>query len=400
MIDFTLKNANILIIDDQQSNIDILLDLLEIHGYINIKYTTDPRLAIGLYKSFKPDLILLDIKMPYFTGYEVMNMIKEIIPKGTYLPILVLTADISVKAKQLAMAGGAKDFLTKPFDLTEVDLRIKNLLETLYLHQQLENQNQILEVRVKERTFELEKSNTELIAAKEKAESSDRLKTAFLRNISHEIRTPLNGILGFGVRLARRELTPEKKEEYLAILQSSSDRLASTVTNYLDIALIISGNLEVKKSAFDPGILLTEIYNSFIHSCKAKNLTLKLQIPSSNVDFQMISDPVLLQKAISHLIDNAIKFTKHGAIAFGFEKKMNELEFFVQDTGIGISSEAETIIYDLFMQADDSSTRSYEGNGLGLSIAKNIVKTLGGHIWFRSVKDEGTNFYFTIPLLC
>ena len=196
MIDSTYKNAKILIVDDKEVNIDILTGLLDIQGYHNLASTTDPRLVVGLYQSFQPDLILLDLMMPHLTGYEVMDQLKEIAPADVYLPILVLTADITTEAKQKALRHGANDFLSKPFDLIEVGLRIENLLFTRFLHQQSLNQNQILEVKVKERTAELEKSNAELIVAREKAESGDRLKTAFIRNISHEIRTPLNGILG------------------------------------------------------------------------------------------------------------------------------------------------------------------------------------------------------------
>lgn len=149
MIDYTLKNANILIIDDQEANIDVLVGLLENQGYTNIITTTDPRIALGLYKSFKPDLILLDLMMPQLSGYEVMKELRD--ENGSdskFLPILVLTADITPEAKKAALTAGAKDFLSKPFNLVEVALRIKNLLETSYLYQVLENWNQILKEKI------------------------------------------------------------------------------------------------------------------------------------------------------------------------------------------------------------------------------------------------------------
>jgi CheY-like chemotaxis protein len=148
MIDSTFKNANILIVDDMEANIAILVGLLEIHGFTNITTTTDPLSTVSLFKSFKPDLILLDLMMLQLSGYEVMEQLKPLIPAGTYMPILVLTADISPNAKQRALADGAKDFLAKPFDFIEVILRIRNLLETRYLHQQLENQNKLLEEKI------------------------------------------------------------------------------------------------------------------------------------------------------------------------------------------------------------------------------------------------------------
>ena len=132
MIDSTLKNANILIVDDQEANICILEGFLDIQGYSNIKTTQDPREVVHLLASFDPDLILLDLSMPYISGFEVMKQIKSVISENTYLPILVLTADVTPSAKQKALSGGASDFLTKPFDLVEVGLRIRNLLFTSF----------------------------------------------------------------------------------------------------------------------------------------------------------------------------------------------------------------------------------------------------------------------------
>jgi PleD family two-component response regulator len=148
MLDLNLKNSKILIVDDHQSNIDLLVGLLELQGFSSIQSTSDPLQAVGLFQSFQPDLILLDLIMPHLSGYEVLVQLKPLIPPGVFCPILVLTADISSNAKQKALAEGARDFLTKPFDFAEVWLRIKNLLETRYLYQQLELKNQLLEEKI------------------------------------------------------------------------------------------------------------------------------------------------------------------------------------------------------------------------------------------------------------
>jgi DNA-binding response OmpR family regulator len=169
LIDSTLKNANILIVDDQQANIDVLTGLLDVKGFTNYITTKDSRQVLRLFEEFKPDLLLLDLNMPFLSGFSVMMQMKVLIPANSYFPILVLTADITHESKQTALSCGASDFLAKPFDLIEVDLRIKNLLKARYYYQQIENQNQILEEKVKERTKELEMRNIELIAAKEKA---------------------------------------------------------------------------------------------------------------------------------------------------------------------------------------------------------------------------------------
>ncbi|MDP3831054.1 MAG: response regulator [Ignavibacteriaceae bacterium] len=141
----TFENAKILIVDDRQANIDVLTGLLDIKGFTNYTSTTDSRNVKDLYEKIKPDLILLDLHMPYLDGFQVLLQLKSLIPSETFLPILVLTADISPEAKQEALNGGASDFITKPFDLIEVYIRINNLLRILSLHQQLENHNLILE---------------------------------------------------------------------------------------------------------------------------------------------------------------------------------------------------------------------------------------------------------------
>ena len=120
MIDSSLKNVNILVVDDQEPNLLLLREFLEMQGYSNIVTTSDPREAIPLVKSFAPDLILLDLGMPFMNGFEVMEQLKLIVPESTFLPILILTADVSGESKRRALAGGASDFLTKPFDLIEV----------------------------------------------------------------------------------------------------------------------------------------------------------------------------------------------------------------------------------------------------------------------------------------
>lgn len=148
MLDSNLKNAKILIVDDHQPNIDLLEGYLQMQGFENILSTTDPVKTVELFSTYQPDLILLDLMMPKLSGYEVLEQLKPMMAPSVFWPVLVLTADISPNAKQRALASGARDFLAKPFDFIEVFLRIRNLLETRYLYQQLEHKNQILEEKV------------------------------------------------------------------------------------------------------------------------------------------------------------------------------------------------------------------------------------------------------------
>ena len=397
MKDQILKNANILIVDDKEANIDILEGFLGMQGYRNVKSTTDPRLVVDLFKSFSPDLILLDLMMPQINGFEVMRQLKEYISESNYLPILVLTADTAVETKQRALAGGAKDFLSKPFDLVEVGLRIGNLLFARYLHIQMQNQNQLLEEKVRARTTELEKSNADLIVAKDKAEAGDRLKTEFIRNISHEIRTPLNGILGMYQVLTDPDGSQQGKEDYYAHLKSSSDRLIKTVTDYMDIALLVSGNMEVEESEFEPSGLLDEIFQHYLAICIGKNLKFDLAPPQQADNFRIKSDRNLLRKAMSHLMDNAVKYTGQGTVSIGVVRKGECLEFYVKDTGVGIDEATQEFVFKPFAQEDTTTTRFVEGSGLGLTIAQKMVELIGGHIRVQSARGLGSTFFVSIP---
>ncbi|HEY0069631.1 MAG TPA: response regulator, partial [Chloroflexia bacterium] len=156
------QSAQILIVDDQEANVRLLEGLLRRAGYTRLVSTTDSRQATSLFTLLQPDLILLDLTMPHLDGFEVMASLRPLVPAGSYLPVLVLTADISREVKQQALSVGARDFLAKPFDPAEVLLRIKNLLETRFLHLQLQGQNDLLEEKVRERTHDLENAHREL----------------------------------------------------------------------------------------------------------------------------------------------------------------------------------------------------------------------------------------------
>jgi two-component system sensor histidine kinase/response regulator len=196
-----LTHSKILIVDDRQANVVVLEEFLELKGYINVKSTTDARLVVKIVEEFKPDLLLLDMMMPHFSGVEVMGQLKE----NSYLEnmaILVLTADVSRETKEQALSKGASDFLTKPFDLMEVDLRIKNLLLTVYLLKQLKEKNLNLEEKIKERTAELVETNKAISA------QNEQLKQIAWTQ-SHVVRAPLARLMGLVNLLQSNEELPE-----------------------------------------------------------------------------------------------------------------------------------------------------------------------------------------------
>lgn len=163
MQDGRFVDARILIVDDEEGIVDVLEGFLRRQGYTHLKATTDPRHALSLFSHFQPDLILLDLMMPHLDGFAVMQQVKARVPEGAYLPILIITADISPEARHQALSMGAKDFLTKPFDYTDVRLRVRNLLEARFLHRQIEKQDQLVEEKVRERTQSLEKERAEIL---------------------------------------------------------------------------------------------------------------------------------------------------------------------------------------------------------------------------------------------
>ena len=234
--------------------------------------------------------------------------------------------------------------------------------------------------------------------AKEKAEESDRLKTEFLNNISHEVRTPLNGILGFAEIVFQHELTVEEKKESYAMLLESSDRLLNTITNYMDISLITSGNMSVHNKDFFPSIFLGKIFNNYESVCSNRKLDFFLDIPGQSDDFSINSDPEIVQKILSHFLNNAVKFTEKGSIHFGFNRDEEQLEFFVKDSGIGIGLNSFNNIFDRFAKEDHGSHRVTEGSGLGLSIAKGMSELIGGKIRVESELGIGSCFFLTIPI--
>ena len=396
MQNINLKHAKILVIDDQVANTDVLSDLLELEEYVNVKAINDSRQALDIVKDWKPDLVLLDLMMPFYNGFDIMKMIKENLLENEFLPILVLTADISNETKRKALSEGATDFLFKPFELVEVSLRISNLLQSRYMFLQLQKQNKQLDIKVNERTVQLEKANKELNEAYERIQASDQFKTIFISNISHELRTPLNGIFGFAQILAENDFSKEEKAVYLNKIYESSDRLLKTITNYIDISNLVAMTQRVTRKDFFPDFIVQNVIEEYSDLIQEKNILLEADIPV-NCRCYLSTDANILTKVVGHLVDNAVKFSHKGKINIGFRFEEGNFIFYVKDEGIGISKENQERIFEAFVQEDSGSTRSYEGNGLGLAISQKFVELLGGKIWIESEKNVGTTVFFSLP---
>ena len=253
-------------------------------------------------------------------------------------------------------------------------------------------------VAIKEDVTDKKKLIVDLIAAKEKAEESDRLKSAFLANMSHEIRTPMNGILGFANLLKEPQLTGDEKEHFIDIIESSGQRMLNTINDLMDISKIESGVIEVSYSEVDLHEILNSLYYFFQPEASKKGLIL-IKVPTSDLsDNVIVTDKEMLISVLTNLIKNSVKYTSSGSIEFGFTRQTESVLFFVKDTGIGIDKSRQKAIFERFVQEDTSLSRAFEGVGLGLSISRGYVELLGGKIWVESVKGEGSQFYFTIPV--
>jgi PAS domain S-box-containing protein len=238
--------------------------------------------------------------------------------------------------------------------------------------------------------------------SKEKAEESDRLKTAFLANMSHEIRTPMNGIIGFSNLLRNADLKDEERNEFLNHITSCGNTLLNLIDDIIDISKIEAGQIKIRITESNINAILDELLDSFDAS-KLKdgkdNVKLVKNTGLSDAKSTILTDPFRFRQIVSNLIGNALKFTLEGYIEFGYTLvEEDNLQFFVKDSGIGIPKDKQSLIFERFGQVLDSNFYiNQKGTGLGLAISSNLVKMLGGRMWVNSEMGKGSTFYFTLP---
>jgi signal transduction histidine kinase/ABC-type amino acid transport substrate-binding protein len=247
----------------------------------------------------------------------------------------------------------------------------------------------------------LKKTEKELIKARDKAEESNLLKTAFLNNLSHEIRTPLNAISGFSNFLIKPNLPTEKRQYFNSVIQNSTEQLVRIVNDVLTISFLETDQESLRNEVFNLNLLIEDLLP--VHRLKTEENGVAIDLVASLPDdeVEIFADKVKLTQILSNLITNAVKFTSKGSISIGYLLSENEsgriLKFFVKDTGIGIAKENLKVIFERFRQEDNSISKDYGGTGLGLAISKGFVELMGGDIYAESEKGQGTTFYFTIP---
>jgi len=255
------------------------------------------------------------------------------------------------------------------------------------------------EQKLKQSYQQIRKFNFELNKAKAKAEESDRLKSAFLANMSHEIRTPMNGIVGFVNMLKRKEITEEKRNSYIDIIQSSCNQLLHIVNDIVDISKIEAGQVDIKREEENVNDIIVELKEFYKPRSSSKSIELIVNMGEDDENSNFYCDGTKIRQVMNNLLNNALKFTEEGYVEFGYKVTEGLLEFFVKDSGIGISDEHINVIFDRFRQAETSLSRGFGGTGLGLSISKAYVEKMGGELWVKSKLGEGTCFMFTVPVI-
>jgi|WetSurMetagenome_2_1015567.scaffolds.fasta_scaffold00535_4 PAS domain S-box-containing protein len=242
-------------------------------------------------------------------------------------------------------------------------------------------------------------SNRQLKIAKEKAEESDRLKSAFLANMSHEIRTPMNGIMGFSIMLANPLLPQPERDAYVKFISSSCDQLLHIVNDIIDISKIEAGQIDLSETAFDLKELFEELYSYYSQAATEKRIELVIKpLPDKLAANQrIISDRTKLRQVLDNLLSNAVKFTHSGKIILQCELVNRFIQFKVEDTGIGIPPDLQDAVFERFRQVETSYIKNYGGTGLGLSITKAYVEKMGGKIRISSELGKGSVFSFDLP---
>lgn len=246
-------------------------------------------------------------------------------------------------------------------------------------------------------TDSLKKINIELLSAKKRAEESDRLKTEFLNNMSHEIRTPMNGILGFSNLLNKKGITDEKRNNFITIIQNSSNQLLRIIDDILEISKLETKQVKVIENKTNLNDLLLEQFSIFDIKAKENKTPLYLKKELSDNQSIIYIDDVKLNKIVSNLLENAIKFTNEGYIELGYNLINNRIVIYVKDTGIGIKPENQNHIFERFSQEEKDLSKNVGGLGLGLSIAKENAELLDGKITLTSEKGKGSTFFVEFP---
>jgi signal transduction histidine kinase len=390
-----------LIVDDDAVNRLMARAALESAGW-SVEEAENGREALAVFQQLHPDVVLLDIMMPEMDGFTACAALRKL-PEGAYTPVLIMTGLDDYGSITQAYDAGATDFLTKPMNGLLLMHRVRYIVRS----------SRVLQ--------ELRASQASLAQARDAALEGTRLKSEFLATVSHEIRTPMNGVLGMTELLLDTSLTPEQRD-YADTIRTSGEALHLIINDILDFSKFDSGTLQLEEADFDMNQLLQDIVGLFQERARGKGITLSCLV-QAQVPTCLHGDSGRLRQILNKLLANAVKFTEHGEIVVraDIEEKQDKqnpigsdlpgmlrhvtgktahvvrVRFSVSDTGIGIAKEACVRIFQPFVQADGSTTKTYGGAGLGLAICQQLAELMGGSISVDSEPGRGSVFQLMIP---
>jgi len=315
-----------------------------------------------------------------------------------------LITEISCESNYPASQSISPDGYTEPYQSRQSELISLNgaVVPVLKSAMEIEYNGQKVLLEAFVDISDLKKTQRELIEAKEKAQESDRLKSAFLATVNHELRTPLNHILGFS-ELIKSGVEPDDARSFANDIQTSGKNLLTIIEDVFDLALAEEVKIKIRKQSFRLMDQFRENKSSFENilqaSGKEDQINLIFKPENKSLSGYYSADKSKINQVLVHLFKNAIKFTSSGTIEVGFKvKDDNQLIYYIKDTGIGIPAEKLSVIFDFFRQGDDTLTRAYGGLGIGLAISLRISRLLNGSLTVKSEKDKGSTFYFAVPV--
>ena len=393
-----LSQAKILIVDDEPSNVRLLERILEISGCTGVRGITDSRQAVTEYFDFAPDIVLLDLNMPHFDGFAVMQQLKAAVSADDYLPILVLTADITADTRRRALANGAKDFVTKPLDHTEVILRIRNLLETRFLHLAMQRQNALLEDQVRERTARLEAALEEIRSAQEQNIKQERLRALGMMagGVAHDFNNALTMMLGYGELLQPwlDQHGSPREQTYLSHIIAAAQDATHVVSRLRDFYRPAENN-EIRVPV-DLGEIATQVVSLTAPRWKGRSQAegIHIDVVTDLTATALVSaNAAELREVLTNLIFNAVDaMPRGGLVTIGTAESAAGVLLSVTDTGTGMTESERARCLEPFF-----TTKGEGGTGLGLAVVYGIIQRHGGTIEIASEKGVGTTFAIHLP---
>ena len=403
-----LSGMKLLIVDDEQANIALLQYILTAAGYTQLRCVADSRQVMAAFQEFQPDLILLDLMMPFVSGFEIMEQLRRVIPPDDVLPILVLTADVNTESKHQALLAGASDFLTKPFDQVEALLRIRHLLQLRLQHQQLARQNDVLEDTVRERTGELrqtlsqlQETLSQLRSTQQQVIQHERLSAlgSMAAGLAHDFNNSLSLILGYS-ELLLAELVDTRTRAGPTSSSARSSRRRRTRRGCSGGCGSIFRQVDHDQEwrAVDLNVLVEQAVAltrpRWHGQALGQGVTIRLRTDLCAGLPALLADAAELREMLTNLIFNAVDaLPRGGEITLRTRAEEAAVALEVADTGTGMDEETRRRCLEPFF-----TTKGQQGTGLGLAMVYGTMQRHGGRIELHSTPGHGTTFTFLLPL--